>query len=216
MISKIRETFSKALYYLRLWEKEEDLNAKQIKMIEELRKEIEELRNTDLCPTPQTEYQQIQQLRDWNRLYEENRELTNIKPINMGLWLLSDLCWGLLSQIYSNYNFRLSTLSERAQKEYFKDQAHDQKPNLTENEENNYKKLISIVGRKEFAEELKHIDSKGELEKWIKANKDELRPKENGKFKVNIKQLYDILIDMKVIKDGEFTYQTFNNWANGK
>ncbi len=211
MINRIRETFSKALYYLKLWEKEKDLNAKQIKTIKELCKEIEELRKSDLCPTPQTEYQQIQQLRDWNRLYEENQELIKIKPINIDLFLLSDLCGLLLFQILSNYNFRLSTLSERAQKEYFKDQIQDQKPNLTESEETKRKELVStLLGRKELAEELINIESKGELVRWCNDHSGELYPK------VNVKRLYEILKDLKVIKEGEFTYQTFNNWIKGK
>lgn len=211
MINRIRETFSKALYYLKLWEKEKDLNAKQIKTIKELCKEIEELRNSDLCPTPQTEYQQIQQLRDWDRLYKENQELIKIKPINIDLFLLSNSCCTLLFQILSNYNFRLSTLSERAQKEYFKDQTQDQKPNLTESEETKRKELVStLLGRKELAEELINIESKGELVRWCNDNSGELYPK------VNVKRLYEILKDLKVIKEGEFTYQTFNNWIKGK
>ena len=82
MINRVRTIFAKALYYLRLWAKETDLSARQIAMIKDLRKEIKDLDNYDLCPAPTTEFQKIEQLRELDRLTEDFKDIRNYKKFN--------------------------------------------------------------------------------------------------------------------------------------
>lgn len=210
MIGRIRNTFGMALYYLRTWEKETNLNAKQIARIEDLRKEIKDLCSSDLCPTPQTEFQKIEQLKDWRKLYEDNiQELTKITPENIELDLLLNEISSLLFQICSNYHFRLSTLSESAQKEFFQTQTPQTKTIDKDNELQ--KKLVNMLGgRKELAEELINTTSQDVLHNWCKAHSSVLCA-----IVRNRKELHKTIKELNTIEDFTIGYTQFNNWIKG-
>lgn len=208
MINRVRTIFAKALSYLRLWAKETDLNAKQIAMIEDLRKEIKDLDNYDLCPAPTTEFQKIEQLRELERFLDDFRDLNNYKelaPQSEELALMTHEIGQIHFQILDTYISRYGSLSDSGLKEYHKSQTPQTKTIDKDNELQ--KELVGVLGgRKELAEELININSKDELRNWCREHSGELYPK------VNAKRLFEIIKDLKVIENLSITYQTFNNW----
>lgn len=216
MINRVRTIFTKAIIYLRLWGKETDLSAKQIAKIEDLRKEIKDLDNYDLCPPPTTEFQKIEQLRELDRFTEDFKDIRNCKkfnPQNEELNLLLVEIGNIDFQLIDAKLSRYSSLSESGLKEYFKTQTPQTK--TTDKEKELQKELGDLLGgRKELAEELIHIEGKKELKQWIKDHSSELYEE----IEVNAKQLYNTLLSLKVIKvingRAEFTDRTFTNWVS--
>ena len=216
MINRVRTIFTKAISYLRLWGKETDLSAKQIAMIEDLRKEIKDLDNYDLCPPPTTEFQKIEQLRELDRFIEDFKDIRNCKKfnpqneeLNLLLVEIGNIDFQLIKAKYSRYG----SLSESGLKEYLKTQTPQTKNTTKEKEL--LKELVDLLGgRKELAEELKGIEGKKALKQWTKEHSSELYEE----IEVNAKQLYNTLLSMKVIKvingRAEFTDRTFTNWVS--
>ena len=154
MINRVRTIFAKALYYLRLWAKETDLSARQIAMIEDLRKEIKDLDNYDLCPAPTTEFQKIEQLREMERFLDDSRDLSNKEydPQNEELAIMSNEIGLIHVQIMTTYISRYDTLSESGLQEFCKSQSTQTKTIDKDNELQ--KELVEVLfGRKELAEE---------------------------------------------------------------
>ena len=211
MINRVRTIFAKALYYLRLWAKETDLSARQIAMIEDLRKEIKDLDNYDLCPAPTTEFQKIEQLREMERFLDDSRDLSNKEydPQNEELAIMSNEIGLIHVQIMTTYISRYDTLSESGLQEFCKSQSTQTKTIDKDNELQ--KELVEVLfGRKELAEELISINSKIRLHHWCKEHSGELYQK------VNANQLFRIVKDLKIIENLSITYETFNNWLKGK
>lgn len=211
MINRVRTIFTKALYYLRLWAKETDLSARQIVMIEDLRKEIKDLDNYDLCPAPTTEFQKIEQLREMERFLDDFRDLSNKEydPQNEELAIMSNEIGLIHVQIMTTYISRYDTLSESGLQEFCKSQSTQTKTIDKDNELQ--KELVEVLfGRKELAEELISINSKIRLHHWCKEHSGELYQK------VNANQLFRIVKDLKIIENLSITYETFNNWLKGK
>lgn len=211
MINRVRTIFAKALYYLRLWAKETDLSARQIAMIEDLRKEIKDLDNYDLCPAPTTEFQKIEQLREMERFLDDFRDLSNKEydPQNEELAIMSNEIGLIHVQIMTTYISRYDTLSESGLQEFCKSQSTQTKTIDKDNELQ--KELVEVLfGRKELAEELISINSKIRLHHWCKEHSGELYQK------VNANQLFRIVKDLKIIENLSITYETFNNWLKGK
>lgn len=212
MINRVRTIFAKALYYLRLWAKETDLSARQIAMIEDLRKEIKDLDNYDLCPAPTTEFQKIEQLRELDRLTEDFKDIRNYKKfnpqneeLNFLLVEIGNIDFQLIDAKYSRY----SSLSESGLKEYLKSQTPQTKTIDKDNELQ--KELVEVLGgRKELAEELININSQNELRKWCREHSGELYTK------VTASRLFGIVKDLKIIENLSIVYETFNNWLKGK
>ena len=207
MINQVRIVFTKALSYLRLWAKETDLNAKQIEMIEDLRKEIKDLDNYDLCPAPTTEFQKIEQLRDLESFLDDFKDLNNKEyaPQSEELAIMSNEIGQIHFQILDTYISRYGSLSDSGLKEYNKSQTPHTKVIDKDNELQ--KELVEVLGgRKELAEDLININSKNELRNWCREHSGELYPK------VNAKRLFEIIKDLKVIENLSIAYQTFNNW----
>lgn len=121
MINRVRTIFTKALTYLRLWAKETDLNAKQIAMIEDLRKEIKDLDNYDLCPAPTTEFQKIEQLRDLERFLDDFRDLNNKEYVSQSeeLALMTHEIGQIHFQLLDTYILRYGSLSDSGLKEFY-------------------------------------------------------------------------------------------------
>lgn len=211
MINRVRRIFTKALSYLRLWAKETDLNAKQIAMIEDLRKEIKDLDNYDLCPTPTTEFQKIEQLRELYRFLDDFRDLSNKEyaPQSEELALMTHEIGQIHFQLLDTYISRYDSLSDSGLKEFYKNQSPQTKTIDKDNELQ--KELVEVLfGRKELAEELISINSKIRLHHWCKEHSGELYQK------VNASQLFRIVKDLKIIENLSITYETFNNWLKGK
>ena len=209
MINRVIDTLNKAFGYLRSWEKENDLNAMQLAIIKDLRKEVKDLDNCDLFPTPTTEFQKLEQLRGLRKLYNDSsHKLTETNPQNVELILLLGEIAALTFKITNIYDFHLSTLSEIARKDFFENQTPHTKAIDKDNELQ--KELVEVLGgRKELAEDLININSKNELHNWCRAHSCDLYPK------VNAKRLFEIIKDLKVIDNFSITYQTFNNWIKG-
>ena len=210
MINQVIDTLSRAFGCLGSFEKETDLNAKQIAKIRDLRKEIKDLCNSDLFPTPQNEFQKLEQLKGLYKLYEDsNHKLSMITPQNAELFLLWDEIVSLTFQIMTIYDFHLGTLSESARKEFFEEQTPQTKTIDKDNELQ--KKLVEVLGgRKELAEELININSQNELHNWCREHSGELYTK------VTTSRLFGIVKDLKIIENLSIVYETFNNWLKGK
>lgn len=213
MINRVRTIFAKALYYLRLWAKETDLSARQIAMIKDLRKEIKDLDNYDLCPAPTTEFQKIEQLRELNRLTEDFKDIRNYKKfnpqneeLNFLLVEIGNIDFQLIDAKYSRY----SSLSESGLKEYLKSQTPQTKTIDKDNEQQN--ELVNLLrGRKELAEGLISITSRDGLRNWCYENSKFL----NQEPKINARKLRDLIIELGNIKES-FSYEAFNLWVRGK
>lgn len=213
MINRVRTIFAKALCYLRLWAKETDLSARQIAMIEDLRKEIKDLDNYDLCPAPTTEFQKIEQLRELDRFTEDFKDIRNYKkfnPQNEELILLlveiGNIDFQLIEAEYSRYG----SLSESGLKEYLKSQTPQTKTIDKDNEQQ--KELVNLLrGRKELAEELININSKDVLHNWCNENSKFL----NQDPRINVRKLRNLIIELGEIKEN-FSYEALNLWVKGK
>ena len=207
MINRVRTIFAKALCYRRLWAKETDLSARQIAMIEDLRKEIKDLDNYDLCPAPTTEFQKIEQLREMKRFLDDFKEHT---PQNEELAIMSNEIGQIHFQILDTYISRYGSLSDSGLKEYHKSQTPQTKTIDKDNELQ--KELVNLLrGRKELAEELISIDSKDELRNWCYENSKFL----NQEPKINARKLRNLIIELGNIKES-FSYEAFNLWVRGK
>lgn len=213
MNNRVRIIFTKALSYLRLWAKETDLNAKQITMIEDLRKEIKDLDNYDLCPAPTTEFQKIEQLRELERFLDDFRDLNNYKelaPQSEELALMTHEIGQIHFQILDTYISRYGSLSESGLKEYLKSQTPQTKTIDKDNELQ--KELVNLLrGRKELAEGLISITSKDELRNWCYENSKFL----NQEPKINVRKLRNLIIELGEIKES-FSYEAFNLWVKCK
>ena len=213
MINRVRAIFTKAISYLRLWGKETDLSAKQIAMIEDLRKEIKDLDNYDLCPAPTTEFQKMEQLRELDRFTEDFKDIRNYKkfnPQNEELILLLVEIGNIDFQLIEAKHSRYGSLSESGLKEYLKSQTPQTKTIDKDNELQ--KELVNLLrGRKELAEELISIDSKDVLHNWCNANSKFL----NQAPKINVRKLRNLIIELGKIKES-FSYEAFNLWVKGK
>lgn len=212
MINRVRTIFTKALTYLRLWAKEIDLSARQIAMIEDLRKEIKDLDNYDLCPAPTTEFQKIEQLREMERFLDDFRDLSNKEyaPQNEELAIMSNEIGQIHFQVMTTYISRYDTLSESGLQEFCKKQSTQTKTIDKDNEQQ--KELVNLLrGRKELAEELISITSKDMLRNWCYENSKFL----NQEPKINVRKLRNLIIELGNIKES-FSYEAFNLWVRGK
>ena len=212
MINRVRTIFTKALTYLRLWAKETDLNAKQIAMIEDLRKEIKDLDNYDLCPAPTTEFQKIEQLRELERFLDDFRDLNNKEyaPQSEELALMTHEIGQIHFQLLDTYISRYGSLSDSGLKEFYKNQSPQTKTIDKDNELQ--KELVNLLrGRKELAEELINITSRDGLRNWCYENSKFL----NQEPKINVRKLRNLIIELGNIKES-FSYEAFNLWVRGK
>lgn len=212
MNNRVRIIFTKALSYLRLWAKETDLNAKQIAMIEDLRKGIKDLDNYDLCPAPTTEFQKIEQLREMERFLDDFRDLSNKEyaPQNEELAIMFNEIGQIHFHVMTTYISRYDTLSESGLQEFCKNQSTQTKTIDKDNEQQ--KGLVNLLrGRKELAEELININSKDTLRNWCYKNSKFL----NQEPKINVRKLRNLIIELGNIKES-FSYEAFNLWVRGK
>jgi hypothetical protein len=225
MNKRIVYTIIKALACIREWEKDTDLNTKQITTIEELRDKIYSFGNSDIWEDPLSEFQKLSQLRYMFSFHEEIRnKLKEIDPQNVDLYLLSCDIYDLLDKIYMNYDHHLGKLPESARKEFFKNLTPATKTIDEENKQEEtpdtktidkekqlYEELVkALKGRKELADELLGMEYKDVLRHWCNTHSKFLNQKPR-----NVAKLYRIIIELGNIKES-FSYEAFNLWVRGK
>lgn len=203
MINRIRQIFHNSLLYVSLWENKEELSKTELEKINELTNEITEFRNSEFFPIPSTEFQAFTQLKLWDNIYNENKDLLNTTPKNINVLILLDLLNSLNFQIMGNYHCMLRAMTDKARKRYFEE--FDPHFKQIDTQSTKYQELYKVLGRKELTEELCNINYSRELKNWCNTHSRELYTK------VNVSLLYNTIKSLNFI-EVDFTRNTLENW----